>query len=78
MKWIILLGAIISNAAASGLLRIATNPPFQFPSIKDSTSIIYNWPFWLGLISYGISFLFYAEALSSMPLNIAYPNTVKD
>jgi multidrug transporter EmrE-like cation transporter len=73
MKWLILFFGIASNASASVLVKIAMMPPRKFPSPSDPMSALSNWPFWLGLILYGIAFLLYAAALARLPLNVAHP-----
>ena len=73
MKWFILFFGIASNAAASVLVKIAMLPPRQFPSFTDPIAAVSNWPFWLGLLLYGVAFILYAAALSRFPLNIAHP-----
>ncbi|MCE9884671.1 DMT family transporter [Obesumbacterium proteus] len=73
MKWIILFLGIVSNASASVLIKIAMTPPRKFPNILEPLASLYNWPFWLGLALYGSAFLFYAAALTYLPLNVAHP-----
>lgn len=74
MKWLILILGIASNASASVLVKMAMMPPRKFPTLDDSIrSVIYNWPFWLGLGLYGAAFLLYAAALARLPLNVAHP-----
>lgn len=73
MKWFILFLGIACNASASVLIKFATMAPRKFPSFSDPLAIIYNWPFWCGLILYGGAFLLYAEALARLPLNVAHP-----
>lgn len=73
MKWLILVLGIASNASASILLKVAVTPPRQFPSPRHIVEALQNWPFWLGLALYGVSFLLYAMALSKFPLNVAHP-----
>ena len=74
MKWLILILGITSNASASVLIKMAMMPPRKFPSLDDSSrSVIFNWPFWLGLVLYGMAFLLYAAALARLPLNVAHP-----
>lgn len=73
MKWLILILGIICNASASVLVKIAMMPPRKFPSLSDPMGALSNWPFWLGLILYGIAFLLYAAALARLPLNVAHP-----
>ncbi|CNK46437.1 DMT family transporter [Yersinia alsatica] len=73
MKWLILVLGIASNASASVLIKMAMMPPRKFPSLADPLASLTNWPFWLGLALYGGAFLFYAAALSYLPLNVAHP-----
>jgi len=73
MKWLILIFGIVSNASASILIKMAMMPPRKFPSLNDPVNALSNWPFWLGLVLYGIAFLFYAAALARLPLNVAHP-----
>lgn len=73
MKWLILLLGILSNASASVLVKMAMMPPRRFPSLTDPMATLSNWPFWLGLVLYGMAFLLYAAALARLPLNVAHP-----
>lgn len=73
MKWIILMLGIVSNAAASVLVKFAMLPPRKFPSLSAPMAALTNWPFWLGLALYGAAFLLYAAALARLPLNVAHP-----
>ncbi len=74
MKWFILILGIVSNASASVLVKMAMIPPRKFPNLDDSIrSVIFNWPFWLGLALYGMAFMLYAAALARLPLNVAHP-----
>jgi small multidrug resistance pump len=74
MKWLILILGIVSNASASVLVKMAMMPPRKFPGLDDSIrSVVCNWPFWLGLVLYGMAFLLYAAALARLPLNVAHP-----
>lgn len=73
MKWLILVLGILSNAAASVLVKLAMEPPRRFPSLGDPRAALSNWPFWAGLILYGAAFLLYAAALARLPLNVAHP-----
>ena len=73
MKWIVLLLGIAANASASVLIKMAMIPPRRFPSLGDPAAAIQNWPFWLGLVLYGMAFLLYAAALTLLPLNVAHP-----
>lgn len=73
MKWLILLLGIAANASASVMVKLAMQPPRQFPSLADPIAALTNWPFWSGLALYGAAFLLYAAALSRLPLNVAHP-----
>jgi len=73
MKWLILLLGIASNASASVLIKMAMMPPRKFPSFGEPQAALSNWPFWLGLVLYGLAFFLYAAALARLPLNVAHP-----
>lgn len=73
MKWLILIIGIASNASASILVKLAMMPPRKFPSPSDLMGALSNWPLWLGLALYVISFLLYAAALTRLPLNVVHP-----
>ena len=73
MKWLILGLGILANTSASVLVKLAMQPPFRFPSLDDPLNTLKNWPFWLGLMLYGVAFLLYAAALARLPLNVAHP-----
>jgi small multidrug resistance pump len=73
MKWVMLIVGIASNASASVLVKMAMMPPRKFPSSSDPLGALSNWPFWLGLLLYGVAFLLYAAALARLPLNVAHP-----
>lgn len=73
MKWLILIVGIASNASASILVKVAMTPPRKFPSLSDPLNALSNWPFWLGLVLFGVTFLLYAAALLRLPLNVAHP-----
>lgn len=73
MKWLILIMGIVFNASASVLVKLAMTPPRKFPSLSDPMNALSNWPFWFGLVLYGLAFLLYAAALARLPLNVAHP-----
>lgn len=72
-KWLILLLAILCNAAASALVKVAVSAPRQFPSLGDPVGALRNWPFWAGLSLYGGAFVLYSMSLGRLPLNVAHP-----
>jgi len=73
LKWTILFLGIAANAFASVLVKVAITPPRTFPTFTEPIKALSNWPFWVGLILYGIAFLLYAAALARLPLNVAHP-----
>jgi small multidrug resistance pump len=73
VKWLILALGIASNASASVLIKVAMTPPRQFPRLDQPLDSLKNWPFWLGLGLYVLTFVLYAAALARLPLNIAHP-----
>ena len=73
MKWLILLLGILANAAASIMLKYAVTEPRSFPSLADPMAALKNWPFWSGIVLYGVAFLVYSYALTKLPLNVAHP-----
>ncbi|WP_210438547.1 DMT family transporter [Nocardioides xinjiangensis] len=73
MRWVLLLSGILSNAAASLLVKRAVTAPRTMPSLSDPVAALLNWPFWTGLFLYGAAFLVYAASLTSLPINVAHP-----
>lgn len=73
MKWMILILGIAANASASVLVKISTMAPRKVPSLTDPIAALGNWPFWLGLVLYGGTFMVYAVALTKLPLNVVHP-----
>lgn len=73
MKWLLLILGVAANASASVLVKLAMMPPRKFPSLSDPLGALSNWPFWLGLVLYGATFLLYATALARLPLNVVHP-----
>jgi multidrug transporter EmrE-like cation transporter len=73
MKWVILVVGIAANGSASVLVKLAMMPPRKFPRLSDPMGALSNWPFWLGLVLYGLAFLLYAASLARLPLNVAHP-----
>lgn len=73
MKWLILILGVVSNASASALIKVAMSQSKHAINIKEPLSILTNWPLILGLFLYGAAFVFYALALTRLPLNVAHP-----
>lgn len=72
MRWLILFFGIVSNALASVLIKFGVSSK-SFPSIRNIKDLVENWPFWLGIFFYLLTFLLYTWSLSKFPLNIAHP-----
>ncbi|CAB4570214.1 unannotated protein [freshwater metagenome] len=72
MKWIVLLAAIGTNVLASILLKVAVVQLRQ-QDVTNPASYALNLNIWLGVVSYGLSFVFYVVALGLFPLNVAHP-----
>jgi multidrug transporter EmrE-like cation transporter len=73
VKWVVLGLGILSNAAASLLVKKAVSAPRRMPSLSDPLAALTNWPFWVGLGLYGATFVLYTLALTKLPLNVAHP-----
>jgi multidrug transporter EmrE-like cation transporter len=73
MKWILLLLGVLANGSASILVKLAVTPPRRLPSLRDPLTWLANGPLWLGLVMFGAAFVFYAAALTRLPLNVAHP-----
>lgn len=74
MTWIFLLVAIIGNATANILMKMAAQ---QMGGLSLSVSGIKTFLttplIWAGLICFGITLMLYTYVLSKINLNIAYP-----
>jgi len=73
MAWLWLVLGIASNALASVLIKIAVTPPRKFLPLDDPLGALSNVYLWLGLMSFGIAFIFYAMVLNHFPLHVAHP-----
>lgn len=73
MKWLFLLVGIAISAAASLLVKMATQPPRSLPSLNEPWSLVSNWHLLVGITLYGTAFILYTLALKFFPLNIAHP-----
>ena len=72
ITFLLVVFGIVSNAAASVLIKYAMMPERKV-SISDPLSIILNIPLWAGLLLYGIAFVLYALTLQRLPLNVTHP-----
>ncbi|MFM8675011.1 MAG: hypothetical protein ACKOCA_08320, partial [Vulcanococcus sp.] len=69
MKWLFLLAGIAISAAASLLVKMATQPPRSLPTLNEPGSLLSNWHLVVGIILYGTAFVLYTLALKVLPLN---------
>lgn len=68
-----LILGIMSNAVASILIKITTQPArpaFEKGSLSDAFLSV---SFWLGVIFYGLLPVFYTVTLSKLPLHVVQP-----
>lgn len=72
ITFLLVVFGIVSNAAASVLIKYAMMPERKI-SISEPLSIILNIPLWTGLMFYGIAFVLYALTLQRLPLNVTHP-----
>lgn len=55
-------------------MKVSSMPPRKLPSLTTPISEwLGNWPFWVGIVTYGLSFLLYVYALSLFPATVAHP-----
>ncbi|MCU1580502.1 MAG: hypothetical protein JWP19_2706 [Rhodoglobus sp.] len=74
VKWLVLLLGVLLNASASILIKVSSMPPRKLPSFSTPVSAwIGNWPFWVGIVTYGLAFLAYVYSLSLFPATVAHP-----
>ena len=73
MKWVVLVLAVSTNAAASILLKFATVGAKKQSILIDPGSYLSNLWLWVGLLLYGFAFVFYTSSLSQFPLSFAHP-----
>jgi small multidrug resistance pump len=73
MNLLILAMGVLSNAAASLLIKVATRAPY--PPLKVTEPLVWlsNGPLWAGLGCFGLAFGFYVLALQRLPLHVAHP-----
>ena len=60
MKWIVLVLGVLLNAGASILMKVSSMPPRKLPSLTTPIAEwVTNWPFWVGVVTYGLAFVLY-------------------
>ena len=77
ITFLLVVFGIVSNAAASVLIKYAMMPERKV-SISEPLSIILNIPLWAGLLLYGIAFVLYALTLQRLPLNVTMLSLCSD
>jgi len=75
MRWYVLLAvAVILNGAANVLMKLgmldAPETPGLQPMVRHYAT---SWPVLLGLFLFAINVVAYTQALSRIPLSVAYP-----
>lgn len=73
MKWLILILGIVSNTAASVLIKVAVDSGDMSVYLSKPWRLLLNWPLMCGVALYGAAFVLYALALTRLPLNVAHP-----
>ncbi len=76
IDFFILVVAIVFNASANILLKFGMQKTPQMSDVGLKGMLlnsITNVYVWLGLISFGVAFIFYSVVLTKMKLGIAYP-----
>ena len=71
--YLVLFLGILTNAAASILIKYSTHMADLTVSKSPLTGAILSLPFWLGVFSYVLSLLFYTLALGKLSLNLVHP-----
>lgn len=73
MKWVILVLAVVTNASASVLLKHVASSGRRQSILIEPMAYLSNIWLWVGLVFYGVAFVFYVASLSQFPLNVAHP-----
>jgi len=69
MPWLILILALLLNAAANILMKLGSKNAEGLTFIQKFTSL----PMLSGLLCFGLALVAYTKALEKFPLSIAYP-----
>ena len=67
--WIFLICSTIFNSSASVLVKLASNQGV----VGNSLSIYLSWQFIFACTLFAANLFFYAQAIKSIPLYVAYP-----
>jgi multidrug transporter EmrE-like cation transporter len=76
VEFFVLVIAIVFNASANILLKFGMQkaPQISVVGLKGMLlNSITNVYVWLGLVSFGVAFVFYSVVLTKMKLGVAYP-----
>lgn len=73
MKWLILALGVLSNTAASVLIKVAVDGIDKTLIVQKPWLLLGNLSLVIGVGLYGAAFVLYALALTRLPLNVAHP-----
>ena len=68
--WFFLLASTVFNSTASVLVKLASN---QGVESSNPLAVYISWQFILACTLFGTNLFFYAQAIKSIPLYVAYP-----
>jgi multidrug transporter EmrE-like cation transporter len=75
IRWYILLAvAVLFNGIANVLMKIGMkNAPESTGAVSAIQHYLHSWPVMLGLVLFALNVIAYTQALTKIPLSIAYP-----
>lgn len=75
-RWLLLVVALVLNAAANVLMKIGANRGLQLPldtGLSDRLLNFLNWPTLLAILCFAANVLAYRRALEAFDVSVAYP-----
>ena len=75
IRWYILLAiAVLFNGIANVLMKVGMKDAPTAPGAVDAIKhYLHSWPVMAGLVLFALNVIAYTQALSKIPLSIAYP-----
>jgi small multidrug resistance pump len=75
IRWYILLAiAVLFNGVANVLMKVGMKDAPAVSGVGDAIKhYLHNWPVILGLALFALNVIAYTQALSKIPLSVAYP-----
>tara|TARA_B100000242_G_scaffold291586_1_gene265192 strand:+ start:1264 stop:1608 length:345 start_codon:yes stop_codon:yes gene_type:complete len=70
ISWLFLIFSTVFNSTASVLVKLASNQGIES---SNPLAIYLSWEFILACCLFGANLFFYAQAIKSIPLYVAYP-----